>query len=123
MTFRNSSEHCGRLDCACSAKRELAFELVSEILLACVIQGVGATKILGGANIIELSWGSGGRFGLNAFDNRYCNSVCDELQRFKYESKNRLKPGWSSMKWNGDGYSAKIMFWARSWTAAEASAH
>ena len=32
MTFRNSREHCGRLECACSAKRELAFELVSEIL-------------------------------------------------------------------------------------------
>ena len=34
MTFQNSREHCGRLDCACSAKRELAFELVSEILRA-----------------------------------------------------------------------------------------
>ena len=34
MTFRNSREHCGRLDCACSAKHELAFELVSEILRA-----------------------------------------------------------------------------------------
>ena len=34
MTFLNSCEHCGRLDCACSAKRELAFELVSEILRA-----------------------------------------------------------------------------------------
>ena len=34
MTFRNSREHCGRLDCACSAKREHAFELVSEILRA-----------------------------------------------------------------------------------------
>ena len=34
MTFRNSREHCSRLDCACSAKRELAFELVSEILRA-----------------------------------------------------------------------------------------
>ena len=34
MTFRNSREHCGRLDCACSTKRELAFELVSEILRA-----------------------------------------------------------------------------------------
>ena len=34
MTFRNSREHCGRLDCACSAKRELAFELVSEIMRA-----------------------------------------------------------------------------------------
>ena len=32
MTFRNSHEHCGRLDCMCSAKRELAFDLVSEIL-------------------------------------------------------------------------------------------
>ena len=36
MNTTNSSpnlyEHCGRLDCACSAKRELAFELVSEIL-------------------------------------------------------------------------------------------
>ena len=32
MTFRNSREHCGRLDCTCSAKRELVFELVSEIL-------------------------------------------------------------------------------------------
>ena len=32
MTFRNSREHCGRLDCACSAKRKLVFELVSEIL-------------------------------------------------------------------------------------------
>ena len=34
MTFRNSREHRGRLDCACSAKRGLAFELVSEILRA-----------------------------------------------------------------------------------------
>ena len=34
MTFLNSHEHCGRLDCMCSAKRELAFELVSEILRA-----------------------------------------------------------------------------------------
>ena len=34
MTFRNSHEHCG--DCACSAKRDLAFELVSEIVRACV---------------------------------------------------------------------------------------
>ena len=34
MTFRNSREHCGRLDCACSAERELSFELVSEILRA-----------------------------------------------------------------------------------------
>ena len=34
MTFLNSREHCGRLDCVCSAKRELAFELVSEILCA-----------------------------------------------------------------------------------------
>ena len=34
MTFRNSREQCGRLDCACSTKRELAFELVSEILLS-----------------------------------------------------------------------------------------
>ena len=34
MTFLNSHEHCGRLDCVCSAKRELAFELVSEILCA-----------------------------------------------------------------------------------------
>ena len=34
MTFRNSREHCGRLDCACSTKRELAFELVSKILRA-----------------------------------------------------------------------------------------
>ena len=34
MTFQNSHEHCGRLDCVCSAKRELAFELVSEILRA-----------------------------------------------------------------------------------------
>ena len=32
MTLRNSREHCGRLDCTCSAKHELAFELVSEIL-------------------------------------------------------------------------------------------
>ena len=30
--FRNSREHCGRLDCTCSVKRELVFELVSEIL-------------------------------------------------------------------------------------------
>ena len=36
MTFRNSREHCDRLDCACSAKRQLAFELVSEIVRACV---------------------------------------------------------------------------------------
>ena len=34
MTFLNSREHCGRLDCVCIAKRELAFELVSEILRA-----------------------------------------------------------------------------------------
>ena len=34
MTFLNSREHCGRLDCMCSAKRELVFELVSEILHA-----------------------------------------------------------------------------------------
>ena len=34
MTFRNSREHCGRLDCTCSAKCELAFELISEILRA-----------------------------------------------------------------------------------------
>ena len=34
MTFRSSREHCGRHDCACSAKRELAFELFSEILRA-----------------------------------------------------------------------------------------
>ena len=34
MMFRNSCEHCGRLDCTCSAKHELAFELVSEILRA-----------------------------------------------------------------------------------------
>ena len=34
MTFLNSREHCSRLDCACSAKRELVFELVSEIMLA-----------------------------------------------------------------------------------------
>ena len=34
MTFRNSCEHCGRLDCACSAKRYLAFEHFSEILRA-----------------------------------------------------------------------------------------
>ena len=34
MTFRNSREHRGRLDCACSAKRGLAFELVFEILRA-----------------------------------------------------------------------------------------
>ena len=32
MTFRNSREHCGRLDCACNAKRELAFDVVSERL-------------------------------------------------------------------------------------------
>ena len=31
MTFRSSREHCGRLDCVCSAKRELAFKLFSEI--------------------------------------------------------------------------------------------
>ena len=36
MTFRNSREHCGRLDCTCSAKCGLAFDLVSEILRACV---------------------------------------------------------------------------------------
>ena len=34
MTFRNSREHCGRLDSACSAKRELVFKFVSEILRA-----------------------------------------------------------------------------------------
>ena len=33
MTFRKTREHCGRLDCTC-AKRELAFDLVSEILRA-----------------------------------------------------------------------------------------
>ena len=32
--IRNSREHCGRLDRACGAKGELAFELVSEILRA-----------------------------------------------------------------------------------------
>ena len=32
MTFGNSREHCGRLDCTCSTKHELVFELVSEIL-------------------------------------------------------------------------------------------
>ena len=32
MTFGNSREHCSRLDCTCSAKHELVFELVSEIL-------------------------------------------------------------------------------------------
>ena len=32
VMFRSSREHCGRLDCACSAKRELVFKLVSEIL-------------------------------------------------------------------------------------------
>ena len=25
---------------------------------------------------------------------------------------------WTSVEWNGGGYKAKIMFWARSWTAA-----
>ena len=39
MTFRNSHEHRGRLDCTCSAKRGLAFELVSEILRAHVDGG------------------------------------------------------------------------------------
>ena len=34
MTFRNSHEHCGRLDCACSAEQELAVDLISEILRA-----------------------------------------------------------------------------------------
>ena len=34
MTFQNSREHHRRLDCACSAKCGLAFELVSEILRA-----------------------------------------------------------------------------------------
>ena len=34
MTFRNSREHCGSLDCACSTKCEPVFELVSEILHA-----------------------------------------------------------------------------------------
>ena len=77
----------------------------------------------GGANIIELSWMSWGRFELNVFDNWYCNSVCNKLQRFKYENENRLKPSWTSVKWNGGGYSANIMFWVRSWTAAEASVH
>ena len=57
------------------------------------------------------------------FDNQYCHSVCDELQRFKYKNENRLKPSWTSEEWNGGGYSAKIMFWARSWKAAEASVH
>ena len=35
--------------------------------------------------------------------------MCDELQRFKYENENRLKPmpGWTSVEWNGGGYSAK----------------
>ena len=32
MTFRNSREHCSRLDYACSAKHELAFDLIYEIL-------------------------------------------------------------------------------------------
>ena len=30
-TFRSSREHCGRLDCACSTKRELAIVLFSEM--------------------------------------------------------------------------------------------
>ena len=60
---------------------------------------------------------------ITAFNNRYCNSVCNELQCFKYENKNRLNPSWTSLKWNGGGYSAKIMLWARSWTVAEASVH
>ena len=47
--------------------------------------------------------------------------MCDELQRFKYENENRLKPSWTSEEWNGRGYSAKIMLWPHSWTAAEAS--
>ena len=57
-----------------------------------------------------MNW-SGGRSELNAFDsidnvfiiydNRYCNSVCDELQRFEYENENRLKPGWTSVQWKG----------------------
>ena len=34
IMFRNSRDHCGRLDCACSAKRVLAFELITEILCA-----------------------------------------------------------------------------------------
>ena len=32
MTFRNSREHCGRPDCACSAKRSSSFP--TEILRA-----------------------------------------------------------------------------------------
>ena len=36
-----------------------------------------------------------------AFDNWYCNSVCEELQCSKYENENRLKPSWTSVKWNG----------------------
>ena len=78
--------------------------------LLCKVERQGRRRhqnIGGGANIIELSWGSGGHSELNAFDNWYCNSVCDELQRFKYENENRLKPGWTSVEWNGGGYSAK----------------
>ena len=53
-----------------------------------ILQGRRSHQIWGGgANIIELSWGSGGRSELNAFDNRYCNSLYDELQRFKYENE------------------------------------
>ena len=91
------------------------------------LQGRRSHQNIGGANIIELGWGSEECCELNAFDTvistHYCNSVCDELQRFKYENENQLKPSWTSEEWNGHGYSAKIMFWAHSWTAAEASVH
>ena len=37
MTFRNSREHCGRLDCACSAKRSSSFPRSCVHLLTAVI--------------------------------------------------------------------------------------
>ena len=37
MTFRNSREHCGRLDCACSAKRSSSFPRSCVRVLTAVI--------------------------------------------------------------------------------------
>ena len=37
MTFRNSREHCGRLDCACSAKRSSSFPRSCVHVLTAVI--------------------------------------------------------------------------------------
>ena len=41
--------------------------------------------------MIELSWGSGGHLSCMRLISGTV-LVCDELQRFKYENENRLKP-------------------------------